>query len=54
MEAVIEEQLYKILGKLSAGEKAKNRALVRQTWRLVQALLCLKAVVPKNNNERKE
>lgn len=52
MEKSIEAQLLKILSKLSLAEKEKNRALVRQTSRLVNALLCLKAMVS-TTNERK-
>lgn len=52
MEESIEAQLLKILNKLSLAEKEKNRALVRQTSRLVNALLCLKAMVL-TTNERK-
>lgn len=52
MEKSIEAQLLKILNKLSLAEKEKNRALVRQTSRLVNALLCLKAIAL-TSNERK-
>jgi hypothetical protein len=52
VEESIEEQFLKILNKLSLAEKEKNRALVRQTSRLVNALLCLKAMVLATN-ERK-
>lgn len=52
MDNSIEAQLLKILNKLSLAEKENNRALVRQTSRLVNALLVLKAMVL-TTNERK-
>lgn len=45
MEKEIEEQLLKILNKISKGERIKNRALVRQTSRLVRALFYMKAAL---------
>lgn len=52
MDKSIEAQLLKILGKLSLAEKEKNRALVRQTSRLVNALLCFKAMVSTTNGRK--
>lgn len=45
MEKALEEQLLKVLNKISKAEKTKNRALVRQTSRLIRALFYMKAVI---------
>ena len=45
MEQALEEQLLKILNKISLAEKTKNRVLARQASRLVRALFKMKAIV---------
>jgi hypothetical protein len=45
MNQPIESQLHKVLSMLSNEEKTKNRALERQTSRLVKALLLMKSIM---------
>lgn len=45
MDQAIEEQLLKILNKISFAERTKNRALERQTSRLIKALFYMKTIV---------
>ena len=42
MEKAIEDQLIKILNKISVAERTKNRTLDRQTSRLFRALFYMK------------
>jgi hypothetical protein len=42
----LQHQLQKILGMVSEEEKKKNKALERQTSRLIRAVLYLRALVP--------
>jgi hypothetical protein len=52
MDRAIEVQLQKVLNKVSDAERQKNRSLVRQTMRLVRALICLKNFFYNNETER--
>lgn len=54
MEQTIELQLQKVLNKISAAERQRNRSLVRQTMRLVRAMVCLKAFFNNNETERND
>lgn len=54
MEQTIEFQLQKVLNKISAAERQRNRSLVRQTMRLVRAMVCLKAFFNNNETERND
>ena len=54
MDQAIEFQLQKILSKISAAERQRNRALVRQTMRLVRAMICLKSIFKNNKTERND
>ena len=47
MEEAIEEQLLKILNKVSLAERTKNRALERRTSKLFKALFYMKTIVSK-------
>lgn len=49
MEREIEEQLMKILNKISLAERTKNKALERQTARLFKALFYMKAILSDPN-----
>lgn len=46
MDRALELQLQKVIGLVSEKEKAKNKALERQTYRLVKAILYMKALIP--------
>lgn len=52
MDQAIETQLQKVLNKISDAERQRNRSLVRQTMRLVRAMICLKAFFNNNESER--
>lgn len=52
MDRTIEHQLQKILNKISAAERQRNRSLVRQTMRLMRAMVCLKTIFNNNETER--
>jgi hypothetical protein len=52
MDQAIELQLQKVLNKISEAERLKNRSLVRQTMRLVRAMVCLKNFFNNNESER--
>jgi hypothetical protein len=52
MDQAIELQLQKVLNKISDAERLKNRSLVRQTMRLVRAMVCLKNFFNNNESER--
>ncbi len=54
MDQAIEHQLQKILNKISAAERQRNRSLVRQTMRLVRAMVCLKTIFYTNELERND
>lgn len=54
MDHAIELQLQKILNKISAAERERNRALVRQTMRLMRAMVCLKNIFNNNQSERND
>lgn len=54
MDQAIELQLQKILNKISAAERQRNRALVRQTMRLIRAMVCLKSLFNNNQTERND
>ena len=54
MDRTIEQQLQKVLNKLSAAEREKNRSLVRQTMRLMRAMVCLKTIFSNNEPERND
>lgn len=43
MESAIEDQLIKILNKISLAERTRNRKLERQTSKLFRALFFMKA-----------
>lgn len=45
MDQELETQLMKILNKISSAERTRNRALQRQTVRLIQALFYMKAIL---------
>jgi hypothetical protein len=51
VDQAIEQQLQKILNKISAAERQRNRSLVRQTVRLVKAMVCLKTIFYSNETE---
>lgn len=51
MDHAIELQLQKVLSKISAAERERNRALVRQTMRLMRAMFCLKSIFKTNQPE---
>ena len=52
MDPAIEEQLQKVLNKISAAERKRNRSLVRQTMRLMKAMVCLKMIFANKETER--
>ncbi|MGE3263103.1 MAG: hypothetical protein AB7K68_15080 [Bacteriovoracia bacterium] len=52
MDQAIETQLQRVLDKISDAERQRNRSLVRQTVRLVRAMICLKAFFNNNESER--
>lgn len=52
MDQEIEIQLQKVLNKISDAERQRNRSLVRQTMRLVRAMICLKNLFNNNESER--
>ena len=54
MDQAIEPQLQKILNKISLAERQKNRALMRQTIRLIRAMVCLKGIFTNNQTERND
>lgn len=54
MDQTIESQLQKILNKISAAERQRNRSLVRQTTRLMKAMVCLKTIFNTNKTERND
>jgi len=54
MDQAIEIQLQKVLNKISVAERQRNRSLVRQTMRLVRAMVCLKAFFNNHASERND
>jgi hypothetical protein len=53
MDREIEIQLQKVLSKVSMAERQRNRSLMRQTMRLVRAMVSLKSRF-NNGNERND
>jgi hypothetical protein len=52
MEKEIEDQLMKILSKVSLAERTRNRTLDRQTSRLFRTLLYMKVAAGSKNTKQ--